>query len=1049
MAPYMNNTNGSSNNDSDGREAAAAAAAIGARPPNVFNAAQERDARNKQEHMSRTFQSLLRRKRTCIARNLSKEEWTKLISDINEKIGWDLTASSSSEAARKITDLLQALYYQKVTNKHLAASERRQAYNIYETVQNLLRDVIRTDKSNGGDGNNTAPVVQHRHRLLGKKGNKNPIIASLTLPPPPPPSLPVAAASASTSASTGSAANTTVNLSVAATNGSATASGRAPSVAVAADTAAAAVARSSTANNNHDKTAAITTSREEAVGIPAPPGAASTTTGGAAAASAASTANAGGSISGGSRPVASGQDRRPSAGITALLAQKNKATHDAARVMNEELDNNIGPHGFSNSSGGTNRASNNVAPAGMRQQSNSGPAPQPLPPPPYTRRSGEVQQLLSSRSAARDRAPEPSFAANAGDDIPRQPQQLQQEEEEEETCHRQRTQRSNDQHVSGQTSASSTSASLNHIARQAGNSSGGSNSRGNAAALSAVDSAATAATSGSVAPGSTAASQPTTRDAAASGGVARASATGLSSASNGASSRGNSAFAQVASRAAAASQSSPKSKTSPGPKWEVEEKTRSLKFVADRDGKLGGFYDWREKPHHKNLFDIRPEVEVHYRKYKTTQAGGDVISKRLELWEANWPNTGDEWRGVTSPVERCNFISKTRRHSTAITDPHTVASFEIRGIAGKLLDNATLPEIKSLKPFDGSKRNNEFRVLLQMVPFDRTEKQKIERADCHLWPKGTTVFFRAGHPGSQKKVINISQRTQLNCDLNAWKYMCHTLDLTPHFVELIEWSERNGGRSALKNIQTSFSILCHDEQIFGFRVSLSKYRSPLVLSKRLLNDVAVNKESNEAGFYEESLGRARQIMRANHVSLDADDGEEGLQHLTFKLFDNGVTKKPIVHPVRGKNCHHFTCFDLDAFLQMNEGVSGKRYACPVCETLFISPSDLEYCAVTANALKKFEKDINEERQNVKLFSNGNMELLPAKTLDEKVAEQRAVKERKEKRKARKRKREMAKEDPRADVVGSADAKSNQRSEPSNANKKKKPAEVEVIDLSED
>eukprot|EP00529_Nitzschia_sp_RCC80_P005347 CAMPEP_0113443434 /NCGR_PEP_ID=MMETSP0014_2-20120614/2137_1 /TAXON_ID=2857 /ORGANISM="Nitzschia sp." /LENGTH=1016 /DNA_ID=CAMNT_0000334391 /DNA_START=528 /DNA_END=3574 /DNA_ORIENTATION=+ /assembly_acc=CAM_ASM_000159 len=1015
MTPYMNNTNGSSNNDSDGREAAAAAAATGARPPNVFNAAQERDASNKQEDMSRTFQSLLRRKRTCIARNLSKEEWTKLISDINGKIGWDLTASTSSEAARKITDLLQALYYQKVTNKHLAASERRQAYNIYETVQNLVRDVIRTDKSNGGDGNNTAPVVQHRHRLLGKKGNKNPIIASLTLPPPPPPSLPVAAASASTSASTGSAANTTVNLSVAATNGSATASGRAPSVAVAADTAAAAVARSSTANNNHDKTAAITTSREEVVGIPAPPGAASTTTRGAAAASAASTADVGGSISGGAHPVASGQDKRPSAGITALLAQKNKATHDAARVMNEQLDNNIGPHGFSNSSGGTNRTSNNVALAGMRQQSNSGPAPQPLPPPPYARRSGEVQQLPSSRSAARDMAPEPSFAADGGDDRPRQPQQLQQQQQQARL-----QQRSNDQHVSGQASASSNSASLHHIAKQAGNSSDGSNSRRNATALSAVGSAAAAATSGSVALASAAASQSTTRNAAASGGVARASATGGSSKSNGPSNRGNSASAQVASGAAAASRSSPKSKTSPEPKWKVEEKTRSLKFSADRDGELGGFHDWRAKPQ-INLFDVRPEVEVHYRKYKTTQAGGDVISDRLELWEANWPTTAHQWRGVTSPVERCNFTFKTRRHSGAVTDPHTVASFEIPGLAGKLLDNATLPEIKSLKPFDGSKRNNEFRILLQMVPFDRTEKQKIERADCHLWPKGTTVFFRAGHPGSQKKVINISQRTQLNCDLNAWKYMCHTLDLTPHFVELIEWSERNGGRSALKNIQTSFSILCHDEQIFGFRVSLSKYRSPLVLSKRLLNDVAVNKESNEAGFYEESLGRARQIMRANHVSLDADDGEEGLQHLTFKLFDNGVTKKPIVHPVRGKNCHHFTCFDLDAFLQMNERVSGKRYACPVCETLFISPSDLEYCAVTAKALNKFEKDIDEDRQDVKLFSDGNMELLPAKTLDEKIAEQRAVEERKEKRKARKRKRAMAmaKEDPRADFVGSA------------------------------
>ena len=134
---------------------------------------------------------------------------------------------------------------------------------------------------------------------------------------------------------------------------------------------------------------------------------------------------------------------------------------------------------------------------------------------------------------------------------------------------------------------------------------------------------------------------------------------------------------------------------------------------------------------------------------------------------------------------------------------------------------------------------------------------------------------------------------------------------------------------------------------------------------------------------------------------------------------------------------------------MNEVVSGKRYACPVCETLFVSPMDLEYCAVTAKALSKFEKDIDEDRQDVKLFSDGNMELLPAKTLDDKVAEQRAVEERKEKRKARKRKRLLAKENPSADFVGSAGADSSQRSQPSAANKRQKPAEVEVIDLSED
>jgi hypothetical protein len=436
----------------------------------------------------------------------------------------------------------------------------------------------------------------------------------------------------------------------------------------------------------------------------------------------------------------------------------------------------------------------------------------------------------------------------------------------------------------------------------------------------------------------------------------------------------------------------------PTPKWTRELETRTVKFEADPTGKYGHFHDWRSKKQQQR-YHVRPAVEVEFRKLKTTTKGGDIIHRRLERWEAYWPvvETGrkedlTEWRGLTSPIDKVIFIQPDKQDGSMAfaSYPHTVASCEIPNLIGMLAKLADLKKLKTLSSLEEAKEDGEIRVLLEMIPFERDSEQKLERADTHLWPKGTTLFFQAGHPGSTKKPILLRQRKQANHKLTEWSCMSHILDLTPHLVESIEWSERNGGQRALKNVKTSFDLLCHDKQIFGFRVAICSYRSPEMLSRMFKAKIQKRKTASRDSCFGESLQKARQIMRDSHVLIDDAEFDDTLQHLTFKLFDEGITRKPIKNPVRGKACIHVTCFNLDEFLILNKRVSGTRYCCPVCTAVFVSPLDLEFCVVSEKALEQFSGDIYEDRHDVKLsLLDGTMELLEV--------EQRQTKTKKEKK----------------------------------------------------
>ncbi|CAD8209128.1 unnamed protein product [Paramecium octaurelia] len=66
------------------------------------------------------------------------------------------------------------------------------------------------------------------------------------------------------------------------------------------------------------------------------------------------------------------------------------------------------------------------------------------------------------------------------------------------------------------------------------------------------------------------------------------------------------------------------------------------------------------------------------------------------------------------------------------------------------------------------------------------------------------------------------------------------------------------------------------------------------------------------------------------LSLVDDTLQDSL--FSVKLID-GITMQQLEIPVRGKQCQHFDCFELNAYLTMNEKPNENRWKCPICNQL--------------------------------------------------------------------------------------------------------------------
>jgi hypothetical protein len=189
------------------------------------------------------------------------------------------------------------------------------------------------------------------------------------------------------------------------------------------------------------------------------------------------------------------------------------------------------------------------------------------------------------------------------------------------------------------------------------------------------------------------------------------------------------------------------------------------------------------------------------------------------------------------------------------------------------------------KPRQGALKwkKGDWGLMLRALPLSRTSKN---RADCHLWPKGTFLQLNG-------KPLRLAQRQQQSHDKSLWKNQCTQLDLTEH----VSMSDPN----------VSIEICCYDEEPFILMVGFCRYESADSIfstirnpNTGLLNRVTVKE------------GMQRAIQRASgqmHI-IDGSDGEkvEEVGKFVFSL-TCPISKALMNSPVRGRSCKHWQVCD--------------------------------------------------------------------------------------------------------------------------------------------
>jgi len=190
-----------------------------------------------------------------------------------------------------------------------------------------------------------------------------------------------------------------------------------------------------------------------------------------------------------------------------------------------------------------------------------------------------------------------------------------------------------------------------------------------------------------------------------------------------------------------------------------------------------------------------------------------------------------------------------------------------------------------------------------------------------------------------------------------------------------EWSSTSNSLKRVSRFST-VEVGCFDPELYMFSLALCKYKSPIALAKELLapGGSSVLRRVSLEEMYE----RAQKLMNSNEVILDGDSDDEDdeqpkeLKSIRFSIRDP-ITMGALKSPVRGRNCRHLSCIDLNSFLGLNKSPSGQRWKCGYCEN-FLSYEDLEHCALTEEACKRFGSQITNLRHMVEFREDHSMVL---------------------------------------------------------------------------
>ena len=352
-----------------------------------------------------------------------------------------------------------------------------------------------------------------------------------------------------------------------------------------------------------------------------------------------------------------------------------------------------------------------------------------------------------------------------------------------------------------------------------------------------------------------------------------------------------------------------------------------------------------ERPSFSGSLGRRQQMLVSFYNHYARASSMYELGSRLHAWDPFWYCLQTINCGMTAPVTGTslppdNFSTHPLIPKTAVRC--SISTKDLRSALEKFQNLDMGPEPSQWK--DGH-----VRLILRLVPTKVSKKPK--RADCHLWPKGT--FLQV-----QNTPVKIEQRKQQSHDPKLWKGMCRHLDLG-ELMQSFMYGSRNE-----RSDSCQLNMCCYDEEQYYYSIAVCQYQSPQKLTNSLL-------ASPDSDYYLERLSLDESIqkaMRHAHKDLvvvddgDGHDAQSSVDTFVFSLLCP-ISKVPMIHPVRGKQCKHWQCFDLFQFLSCNAPVCGGRWRCASCE-IFVSPLELEYCGLTKAALDRFGEEVTATRGDV-------------------------------------------------------------------------------------
>lgn len=213
---------------------------------------------------------------------------------------------------------------------------------------------------------------------------------------------------------------------------------------------------------------------------------------------------------------------------------------------------------------------------------------------------------------------------------------------------------------------------------------------------------------------------------------------------------------------------------------------RHINFYADNPSDNGTKELVSGSLHPRGPCTVQYDSGYHHLNYSATLDDKTSLSinGRFEKWDPYWKIVDVLCRRdtVTDISEPTKVSTKTAscKDETGISNPPlscAMVSVDLAkegrnsrfATAGTLNEEATNNRVWGVdwgKEKRGGYKSGDRRLLLRTLPLTRSSKESKQRADSHLWPKGTFVQLKIGQE-MKEQVVKISQRQQQHHDVRT------------------------------------------------------------------------------------------------------------------------------------------------------------------------------------------------------------------------------------------------------------------------------------------